>query len=225
MSITGTPVVVEGTAASFVVELSGESRKTVTVSYETADGTALKSEDYTAVALTELEFRSGVTAQTISVATTADGLDEADGETFTVTLSAPGNAALATDATTATGTINDNDDPPEVSITGTPVVVEGTAATFVVELSVESRKTVTVSYETATGRRWRARTTRRWRRRAGVQVRSHGADDQRSDDGRRVDEADGETFTVTLSAPGNAELATGGRRRRGRSTTTTIRRR
>ena len=96
MSITGTPVVVEGTAASFVVELSGESRKTVTVSYKTADGTALASEDYTAVALTELEFRSGVTAQTISVATTADGLDEADGETFTVTLSAPGNAELAT---------------------------------------------------------------------------------------------------------------------------------
>ena len=151
MSITGTPVVVEGTAASFVVELSGESRKTVTVSYKTADGTALASEDYTAVALTELEFTSGVTAQTISVATTVDGFDEADGETFTVTLSAPGNAALATDATTATGTINDNDDPPEVSITGTPVVVEGTAASFVVELNGESRKTVTVSYKTADG--------------------------------------------------------------------------
>ena len=76
VSITGTPVVVEGTAASFVVELSGESRKTVTVSYATADGTALAGEDYTAVALTELEFTSGVTAQTISVATTDDGLDE-----------------------------------------------------------------------------------------------------------------------------------------------------
>ena len=56
MSITGAPVVVEGTAATFVVELSTESRKTVTVSYATADGTALASEDYTAVALTELEF-------------------------------------------------------------------------------------------------------------------------------------------------------------------------
>ena len=82
-------MVVEGTAASFVVELSGESRKTVTVSYATADGTALESEDYTKVALTELEFRSGATAQTISVATTVDGFDEADGETFTVTLSGP----------------------------------------------------------------------------------------------------------------------------------------
>ena len=80
-------MVVEGVAASFVVELSVESRKTVTVSYKTADGTALAGEDYPAVALTELEFTSGVTAQTISVATTDDGLDEEDGETFTVTLS------------------------------------------------------------------------------------------------------------------------------------------
>ena len=71
-------VVVEGTAAAFVVELSTESRKTVTVSYATADGTALASEDYTAVLATELEFTSGQTAQTISVATTVDGfLDEA----------------------------------------------------------------------------------------------------------------------------------------------------
>ena len=104
-------MVVEGTAASFVVELSGESRKTVTVSYKTADGTALAGEDYPAVALTELGVaRRGLTAKTISIATTVDPLDEPDGETFTVTLSAPGNAELATDATTATGTINDNDD-------------------------------------------------------------------------------------------------------------------
>ena len=210
VSITGAPVVVEGTAASFVVELSAESRKTVTVSYKTADGTALASEDYTAVALTELEFRSGVTAQTISVATTVDGFDEADGETFTVTLSAPGNAALATDATTATGTINDNDDPPEVSITGTPVVVEGTAASFVVELSVESRKTVTVSYETADGTAlesedYTAVALTELEFRSGVTAQTISV--ATTVDG--FDEADGETFTVTLSDPDNAELATG----------------
>ena len=49
-------MVTEGTAAEFVVELSAESRKTVTVSYATADGTALASEDYTAVLATTLEF-------------------------------------------------------------------------------------------------------------------------------------------------------------------------
>ena len=210
VSITGTPVVVEGTAASFVVELSAESRKTVTVSYKTADGTALASEDYTAVALTELEFRSGETAQTISVATTVDGFDEADGETFTVTLSAPGNAALATDATTATGTINDNDGEPEVSITGTPVVVEGTAASFVVELNGESRKTVTVSYKTADGTAlasedYTAVALTELEFRSGVTAQTISV--ATTVDG--FDEADGETFTVTLSAPGNAELATG----------------
>ena len=151
MSITGTPVVVEGTAATFVVELSAESRKTVTVSYATADGTALAGEDYPAVALTELEFTSGVTAQTISVATTDDGLDEEDGETFTVTLSGPGNAELATGGETATGTIDDNDGEPKVSITGAPVVVEGARRRSWWRLRVESRKTVTVSYATADG--------------------------------------------------------------------------
>ena len=210
VSITGAPVVVEGTAASFVVELSGESRKTVTVSYKTADGTALAGEDYPAVALTELEFRSGVTAQTISVATTDDGLDEEDGETFTVTLSAPGNAELATGGETATGKIDDNDGEPKVSITGTPVVVEGTAASFVVELSAENRKTVTVSYATADGTALEsedytkvAATTLEFRSGVTAQTISVAT----TVDG--LDEADGETFTVTLSGPGNAELATG----------------
>ena len=77
-----------------------------------------------------------------------------------MTLSAPGNAELATGSATATGTINDNDGAPKVSITGAPVVVEGTAASFVVELSAESRKTVTVSYATPT---LESGTTRRWR--------------------------------------------------------------
>ena len=210
VSITGAPVVVEGTAASFVVELSGESRKTVTVSYATADGTALESEDYTKVAATTLEFRSGVTAQTISVATTVDGLDEADGETFTVTLSGPVNAELATGRETATGTIDDNDDEPKVSITGAPVVVEGTAASFVVELSGESRKTVTVSYATADGTALEsedytkvAATTLEFRSGVTAQTISVAT----TVDG--FDEADGETFTVTLSGPVNAELATG----------------
>ena len=219
VSITGTPVVVEGRLTS---------RKTVTVSYKTADGTALASEDYTAVALTELEFTSGETAKTISVATTVDGFDEADGETFTVTLSAPGNAALATDATTATGTINDNDGEPEVSITGTPVVVEGTAASFVVELNGESRKTVTVSYKTADGT---ALASEDYTAVALTELEfTSGETAQTISVATTVttglDEADGETFTVTLSAPVNAELATGAeRRRRGRSTTTTASRR
>ena len=213
LSIKGTPEVTEGTAASFVVELSAESRKTVTVSYATADGTALASDDdYTAVAATELEFAPGATAKTISIGTTDDTLDEPDGETFTVRLSGPGNADLATGGETATGTINDNDDPPEVSIKGAPEVTEGTAASFVVELSAESRKTVTVSYATADGTALAsdddytavAATELEFAPGATAKTISIGTTDD------TLDEPDGETFTVRLSGPGNADLATGG---------------
>ena len=211
VSITGAPVVVEGTAAAFVVELSTESRKTVTVSYATADGTALASEDYTAVLATELEFTSGQTAQTISVATTVDGLDEADGETFTVRLSDPDNATLKAGGETATGTIDDNDGAPEVSITGAPVVVEGTAAAFVVELSTESRKTVTVSYATADGT---ALASEDYTAVLATELEfTSGQTAQTISVATTVDgldEADGETFTVTLSDPGNATLKAGG---------------
>ena len=211
VSITGAPVVVEGTAAAFVVELSTESRKTVTVSYATADGTALASEDYTAVLATELEFTSGQTAQTISVATTVDGLDEEDGETFTVRLSDPDNATLKAGGETATGTIDDNDGAPEVSITGAPVVVEGTAAAFVVELSTESRKTVTVSYATADGTAlasedYTAVLATELEFTSGQTAKTISV--ATTVDG--LDEEDGETFTVTLSSPGNATLKAGG---------------
>ena len=211
VSIKGAPEVVEGTAAAFVVELNTESRKTVTVSYATADGTALASEDYTAVAATTLEFTSGQRAKTISVATTVDGLDEEDGETFTVTLSDPGNATLKAGGETATGTINDNDGAPEVSIKGAPEVVEGTAAAFVVELNTESRKTVTVSYATADGTALAsedytavAATTLEFT--SGQRAKTISV--ATTVDG--LDEEDGETFTVTLSDPGNATLKAGG---------------
>ena len=78
-----------------------ESRKTVTVSYKTADGTALAGEDYT-TALTELEFTSGVTAQTISVATTAR-------RRLTARHSRERSRRGAGDRQSATGTIDDND--------------------------------------------------------------------------------------------------------------------
>ena len=88
-----------------------------------------------------------------------------DAETFTVKLSAPGNAALAADKTTATGTINDdNDAAPQVGLTGTPAVTEGTGAEFVVSLDGASGKTVTVTYatgDTADTAQPPARTTRR----------------------------------------------------------------
>ena len=72
---------------------------------------------------------AGATTKTVTVVTANDTVDEADGETFTVKLSDPVNATLATDGTVATGTINDNDDPAVLSMDdGTDETADGTAA-------------------------------------------------------------------------------------------------
>ena len=115
LSIGDATAVIEGGSALFVVSM-GASEKQVTVSYETEDGTAEEPGDYTSTSGT-LTFVAGATTKTVTVVTANDTVDEADGETFKVKLSNPVNATLATDGTLATGTITDNDDPTELSIT------------------------------------------------------------------------------------------------------------
>ena len=146
LSIAGATVD-EGDTAQFVVTLTPASGKQVTVSYATADGTAKASEDYTAASSTTLTFAPDETTKTVSVATTEDTRNE-DQEAFTVTLSGPTNATLKSDANTATGTINDDDALPQLSIAGA-TVDEGDTAQFVVTLTPASSKRVTVSYATA----------------------------------------------------------------------------
>ena len=141
VSIADATAVVEGAPAEFEVSLDVTSGSEVTVTYATGDtdDTAQSPEDYTAVASTTLTFAVGVQVKTITVATEDDALDEANGETFTVTLSNPGNATLGSDVygwTAATGTITDDDDPPELTIAG-DTVSEGEEAEFVVSLSGE----------------------------------------------------------------------------------------
>ena len=150
LSIADATAVAEGEAAQFVVTLAPASGKQVTVSYSTADGTAKASEDYTAASSTTLTFAPDETTKTVSVATTEDTRNEAT-EAFTMTLSGPTNATLKSDAKTATGTINDDDnDLPVLSIAGA-TVDEGDTAQFVVTLAPASGKQVTVSYSTADG--------------------------------------------------------------------------
>ena len=102
-----------------------ESAKTVTVQYTTTDGSAQQPGDYTSAGGT-LTFTAGDTAKTIEVVTRTDELDEADGETFTVTLSSPENATLGT--ATATGRIDDDTDAPVLSIADAQTVTEGVTA-------------------------------------------------------------------------------------------------
>ncbi|MBK6593924.1 MAG: hypothetical protein IPG23_14975 [Burkholderiales bacterium] len=81
--------------ASFTVTLSAVSAQTITVAYNTTDGTATAGADYTSATGT-LTFAPGTTAQTISVPITNDTVFEgATGETFSVNLASPTNATIA----------------------------------------------------------------------------------------------------------------------------------
>jgi hypothetical protein len=84
------------TAARFAVALSAASGKTVTVQYQTSDGTATVADsDYQAITPAQtLTFLPGAVADTISVLVNGDTNFESD-ETFFVDLSSPVNATLA----------------------------------------------------------------------------------------------------------------------------------
>ncbi|MCY4102102.1 MAG: S8 family serine peptidase [bacterium] len=92
-------------AITFVVVLSEASTRTVTVGYQTQEGTAYDYLDYPG-ARGRLTFRPGTTRRGITVIPNADNRREAD-ETFQLVLSDPVGATL-TDRT-ATGTIIDDD--------------------------------------------------------------------------------------------------------------------
>ena len=96
----------EGDGTAVVrVTLAPAASQTVTVSYETSDGTATAGDDYTAANGT-LTFTAGTTAREIRVTITND-TEEEDEESFAITLS----DAQGADIGRATGevTIQDND--------------------------------------------------------------------------------------------------------------------
>ena len=133
----------------FTVTLSQASSDEVVVDYATADGTAEAGSDYSE-ATGKLTFEAGTTAaQEIRVSIADDTIDEAEEETFTVTLSGALNATLAGGVTTltVTGTIEDDDDP-AVTVAfdqGSYTATEGgSAATVTVRLSADPERTVEI---------------------------------------------------------------------------------
>jgi hypothetical protein len=94
-------------ALSFPVTLSTPSKRTVSVAFATADGSAVASSDYAASSGT-ITFAPGETSTTVDVAITGDIDVEAD-ETFTIALSRPANATVADGS--AIGTIQNEDRP------------------------------------------------------------------------------------------------------------------
>ena len=129
----------------FSVSLNTSPAEQVKVDYATSDGTATAGEDYTAVSGT-LTWAVGATGltQTVSVTVADDALDEA-AETFTLTLSNVENAFLP-DPATATGTIDDDDDPPSVGTGNASAVENAGSVVFSVSLDAASGLAVTVGY-------------------------------------------------------------------------------
>ena len=134
---------------SFLVSLSAVSGLDAGVAYQTNDGTALAGQDYVAASGT-LTIPAGTTGAQIDVSLIDNTQDEGI-RTFTLDLSNPLNATLG--KARGTGTILDDDGPPEIAFSSaTYSVGEGEGpAVITVTLSGEAAATVTVDYATADG--------------------------------------------------------------------------
>jgi hypothetical protein len=174
------------------------------VNYATVAGTAALGADVTATSGT-LTFLTGETSKTVAVTVVGETLFEAN-ETFTLVLSSPVGATIA--AGTGTGTITNDDAAPSLSISS-PTVAEGnaggTVATFTVTLSAASGLPATASYATSPGTASAGTDFTAGSSTVTVPAGSTSAAITVSVAGETLFEAD-ETFSVTLSGPGNATL-------------------
>ena len=151
LAVAATQAAEHAGGLSFMVTLSRAADRVVSAHFATgdADDSASDRSDY-APATGTLRFPARSTGvQTIEVVVLDDALDE-DDEVMTVTLSnasvplAGGGVAL-----TATGTIKDDDPPPQLSIADAAVTEDDGAMGFEVRLEPASGRAVVVDYATA----------------------------------------------------------------------------
>jgi Calx-beta domain/PA domain len=200
------------TNAVFTVSLTPAPTTTVSLSYSTANGTAIAPGDYTAKSGV-LTFTAGQATKTASVPVKGDKAQEAN-ETFFVNLSNPVGVTFSDSQ--GRGTILNND-APALSIADKSIVEGDTGTknlTFAVTLSGVALNTVTVNWQTAIAGP------------PGPTVATPDVDYVTSSGtvtftpgqtsrtftvaikGDTEDESD-ETFLVNLSAPTNASIADG----------------
>ncbi len=190
---------------SFSVLLTNANATPVSVDYATAYGTALAGSDYTSTSDT-LTFNPGQTSKTVPVTIIDDALAE-DDETFTLNLS-NATGGIAIDDPTGTGTIQNDDPDPTVSVASASVLegdIGTTTLSLPVTLSGPSGREVDVDYATSDGT---ATAGSDYAAASGTLVFAAGETSKQIDvtvNGDIQVEGD-ETFTVTLSAPFNADL-------------------
>ncbi len=203
---------------TFTVRLTPASGNTVTVDYaDTGDGTATSGgTDYETLASGTLTFAASETSKSVAVTVNSDDIDEPD-ETVVVRLSSPSNATLTGGATTldGTGTINDNDPAPTVSVADATAVSEGNVAapdpsnnmTFTVTLSAASGQKVTVPYTLGGTATAGTDYTEPDPRSVTIAAGTTQANIDIAVAGDEVDE-ENETITVTLGTPTDATVST-----------------
>jgi hypothetical protein len=133
---------------TFGVALSTPSTQPVTVDYVSSDGTAVAGSDYTAVPLSTLTFAPGETTASINVGLLDDTDIEQD-ETFNIALSGPTRAALG--VSVATGTINDDESRPTLTMSDVTANETDGTMLFTANLSTASALPVTVDYASSDG--------------------------------------------------------------------------
>ena len=236
LSVTAVDLeVIEGESATFTVTLVPASGKRVTVfAISDTDAslghTATGGKDYS-IYEDVLTFEPGEISKTVTLATTDDELDEADEETFGLSVSFPANATLEggvlVHSLTATVTISDNDDLPTLSVADVSAA-EGDGLTFTVTLSAVSGRDVTVDWTAAafaelsdsatSGTDFTADSGTLTFAPAGFEVFNELGDfvSYTLGEARKTftvattedaDEEENETFTVTLSNASNASIA------------------
>ena len=150
MSIADVSVSEGAGTAEVDVTLSGTSADAIGFTWATAPSTgdagATAGQDYQSAG-GNVEIPAGQTSAALTVTITDDALDEPDDETFDIVLSAVTGASVAQPR--ATVTIEDNDDPPEFSISdATATEGSGASMDFTVSLDAESGRPTTVRWST-----------------------------------------------------------------------------
>jgi hypothetical protein len=195
-------------ATNVVVTLSLTTAATsaTSVGWSTVDGTATAGSDYIAASGT-VTFAAGATSAQITLLLKGDTLSEGD-ETFYVVLS--GASGLSVGRNSAAITIR-NDDTPALSAASTSVV-EGNTGTKVVNVTITlagaSTSTVTVNYATVAGT---ASATNDFVSTSGTLTFAPGTTSKTiavTVKGNTIKQAN-RTFTVVLSSPVNATIASG----------------
>jgi hypothetical protein len=136
----------EGTSLIFTVTMSDSSYQNVTVTYATSNGSASSGVNYTTTGGT-LTIAAGASIGEITVPTIHDNVYTTN-LTMSVTLAGVTNGTLS--STVGTGTINNTDSVPSMTIADNSVN-EGSNAIFTVSLANASSQNITVTYATSDG--------------------------------------------------------------------------